>query len=125
FRLNVVPMLIPPLRERREDLPVLLNHFLIRLNERFNTHKHFGAEAVDILCAYSFPGNVRELENLVERLIVLCPSDKIQPVHLHQYQRNRELLPDQLSLIEQGITLPKALGCLEVPVIKGILLQHG
>jgi transcriptional regulator with PAS, ATPase and Fis domain len=125
FRLNVVPIFIPPLRERTEDLPVLLNHFLGTLNERFKTHKRITAEAVDILCAYSFPGNVRELENLIERLIVLCPGDEIKPEHLPRYKLNRKLFPDPLGLIDQGMTLPEALEALEKQVIERALLKYG
>jgi transcriptional regulator with PAS, ATPase and Fis domain len=125
FRLNVVPILIPPLRERRDDLPVLLNHFLIRLNERFKTNKKINTEAIDILCAYSFPGNVRELENLVERLIVLCAGDEIQPDHLPHHGLNRELLLDPLNLIEQGMTLPEVIGRMEEQVIKRALSKYG
>jgi DNA-binding NtrC family response regulator len=77
-RLNVVPLHIPPLRARREDIPLLAKHFLeiaARANDRRDMRLEEGAVAV--LSAYSFPGNVRELRNLIERLVILTPDDAI------------------------------------------------
>jgi DNA-binding NtrC family response regulator len=77
-RLNVVPLAIPPLRARREDVPILARHFLelaARANDRRDIR--FDQGGMDALCAYSFPGNVRELRNLVERLVILTPDDVI------------------------------------------------
>jgi transcriptional regulator with PAS, ATPase and Fis domain len=72
YRLNVVPIHIPPLRERRQDIPLLLNHFLEQSN-RLNDAavEGFSEEAMDILISYEYPGNVRELQNIVERNVVL------------------------------------------------------
>lgn len=77
FRLNVVPIYIPPLRERTEDIPHLVNHFLQRFNQSCSCFKTIAPAAVDCLCGYSFPGNVRELANLIERLVVLTPNEAI------------------------------------------------
>ncbi len=77
-RLNVLPLAIPPLRARREDIPLLARHFLdlaAKANDRRNVHVTDGALAM--LSAYSFPGNVRELRNLIERLVILTPDDEI------------------------------------------------
>jgi len=71
YRLNVVPVLVPPLRERKDDIPHLVRHFL----EKYSSGKppfSIGSEALDGLCRYAWPGNVRELENLVERAVVLA-----------------------------------------------------
>src|SRR5581483_7644564 len=77
-RLNVVPLAIPPLRARREDIPVLAAHFLDLLAKQNDRRGlHFDAAAIDTLVAYSFPGNVRELKNLIERLVILTPDDQI------------------------------------------------
>jgi DNA-binding NtrC family response regulator len=78
YRLNVVTILLPPLRERRSDLPLLIDHFLRRFAEK-NGKKIGGitAEARDILLRYDYPGNVRELENIVERAVVLTRDDVI------------------------------------------------
>jgi len=73
YRLNVFPIIIPPLRERKEDIPVLLNHFLgIRSKANGLGRKSFSQRAFKTLLEYDWPGNVRELENLVERLYTLC-----------------------------------------------------
>ncbi|MEK8028850.1 sigma 54-interacting transcriptional regulator [Pseudaquabacterium rugosum] len=76
YRLNVLPIRVPPLRERREDIPVFLNHFLRRFNARDGRRvAGFTARAIDALLAYRWPGNIRELENLVERGVVLASDD--------------------------------------------------
>jgi PAS domain S-box-containing protein len=82
FRLNVVPIRIPPLRDRREDIPLLVHHFLKRFNKKCNTRKVLTPAALDTLLRYPFPGNVRELANLTEQLVVLTPHDKIGPADL-------------------------------------------
>lgn len=72
YRLNVVPVHVPSLRERREDIPLLVNHFLAKYNKAFGRHVHgFNAEALAMLTHYHWPGNVRELENVIERLVAI------------------------------------------------------
>ena len=72
YRLNVVPIVMPPLRERTEDVPVLADHFLTRIASRDGRPaRRFEASALEILCKYHWPGNVRELENICERSVVL------------------------------------------------------
>lgn len=76
FRLNVVPISIPPLRERREDIPLLVKHFLNKFNTAFNKRiLGFTEKAMNALTRYYWPGNIRELENLIERIAVLYPGD--------------------------------------------------
>jgi two-component system nitrogen regulation response regulator GlnG len=77
FRLNVVPLRLPPLRERTEDIPDLVRHFLRKAEEEGLPVKHPDAEALDLLKRYRWPGNVRELENLIRRLAVLHSGDAI------------------------------------------------
>jgi DNA-binding NtrC family response regulator len=78
FRLNVVPILVPPLRERREDIPLLANHFLERLErEAGRDVPSFTPAALERLVEYHWPGNVRELENLIERLAILSTEPTI------------------------------------------------
>jgi DNA-binding NtrC family response regulator len=77
-RLNVVPLRVPPLRERADDIPILAAHFLRQAcanNDRRG--KSLSEGALKLLCRYEFPGNVRELRNLVERLVILTPGDAI------------------------------------------------
>ena len=76
FRLNVLPVRVPPLRERREDIPVFMNHFLRKFTQREGRRvTGFTARAIDAMMAYDWPGNIRELENLVERGVVLASDD--------------------------------------------------
>jgi DNA-binding NtrC family response regulator len=77
FRLNVIPVEIPPLRKRRGDIPLLIEKFCKRFNDQFGTAKRFEVSAIEVLLHYSFPGNVRELQNIVERSIALADSDII------------------------------------------------
>jgi DNA-binding NtrC family response regulator len=80
YRLSVIPITIPPLRERRDDIPLLIHNFLTRFNsDKRHAVKGFSLETLGILCAYNWPGNVRELENLVERLVILKDSGFITP----------------------------------------------
>lgn len=78
FRLNVVPIHIPPLRQRPEDLPHLVGHFLGMFNQKCGKEMKVAPAVVDRLRRYSFPGNVRELANLIEHLVVLSPGDTIE-----------------------------------------------
>ena len=83
YRLNVVPIHIPPLRERKEDIPLVANHFLRRFSEEI--HKRvdgISEEALDLMLSYPWPGNVRELRNYMERAVVLCETDVIKPTDL-------------------------------------------
>src|SRR5437868_284297 len=78
FRLNVFPIHVPPLRERREDIPDLVNHFLRHLGRRMNRHvERISPDALKRLTAYHWPGNVRELENLIERALIVTPGDTL------------------------------------------------
>jgi len=83
YRLNVIPFYVPALRERTEDIPILAAHFLTEFSEAYGKKpREFSAPAMDVLRAYPWPGNVRELRNLVERLVIVCPSPRIEPHHL-------------------------------------------
>ena len=80
YRLNVVSIFLPPLRERREDIPVLVNHFLERAcQENKKKVKYISDESMEILMNYAWPGNVRELENAIERAVVLCKGETLTP----------------------------------------------
>ena len=79
YRINVVPIVIPPLRDRKEDIPLLIDHFINKFNVENNKNvKGFNKEAIELMMQYEWPGNVRELENLVERVIALTSSEYIQ-----------------------------------------------
>jgi two-component system, NtrC family, nitrogen regulation response regulator NtrX len=83
YRLNVIPFYVPALRERTEDIPILAAHFLGEFCEAYGKKpKEFSSTAMEVLLGYPWPGNVRELKNLVERLVIMCPSPRIEPHHL-------------------------------------------
>lgn len=92
YRINVMGIHLPPLRERKDDLPILVNHFIEKFNKRFKRNiKHFSSSAFDILLDYNWPGNIRELENVIEHCFVLCNSDIIQIDHFPKRLRERDI----------------------------------
>ncbi|MDN5935997.1 MAG: sigma-54-dependent Fis family transcriptional regulator [Nitrosospira sp.] len=102
YRLNVYPIEIPPLRARREDVPLLFNLFVERFSERFNKKiEGVTRQARDALWAYDWPGNVRELENMVERAVILC--DDGQPLDQHHLFSGGEVIDgEHFSLSPMG-----------------------
>jgi len=98
YRLNVIHLRIPPLRDRRADIPALIEHFLERFAQKRTHNRLFSIapDAMQILMEYAWPGNVRELENVIERLLVTAPGDVVTtrdlPIEL-QTQRNLSLRP--------------------------------
>ncbi|HBX24265.1 MAG TPA: PAS domain S-box protein [Desulfotomaculum sp.] len=112
FRLNVINISIPPLRDRREDIPELANYFITHFNREFNLNiKRLDAEVAGLFEAYNWPGNVRELENIIERAFNLVESDKIELNNLPQYlikqketvrpMNNDKTLPVLLESVEK------------------------
>jgi two-component system nitrogen regulation response regulator NtrX len=100
FRLAVVPMTVPPLRERPEDIALLVEHFAAQLvRETGGSPRRFSVPAVELLQRYPFPGNVRELRNLVERLLIMTPGATIRP------EQVRAVLPQVESLTGPGARL--------------------
>ena len=78
FRLNVIPIFVPPLRDRQEDIPILADHFMAMMAREYGRRpKVFERDAVTVLQQYGWPGNVRELRNVVERLMIMVPGDRI------------------------------------------------
>jgi two-component system nitrogen regulation response regulator NtrX len=83
YRLNVIPFHVPPLRDRKEDIPVLARFFLNEFSQEYGKKtRELSDGAMEILIRYPWPGNVRELKNLVERLVIVCPQARIEPHHL-------------------------------------------
>lgn len=83
YRLNVITVPLPPLRERREDVPLLSNFFVIKYAKKYKKEiEGFAPESMEALCSYHWPGNVRELENVIERSVVLCKKNMITIDHL-------------------------------------------
>lgn len=82
YRLTVIPIVIPPLRERPEDIPLISLHFLHTFNEKYERSTQLSQDALDVLEAYSWPGNVRELQNIIERLVVTADEELIEAHHI-------------------------------------------
>ena len=82
YRLNVIPITVPPLRERREDTAVLARQFLEQLNKKYSAHKQFSESALAVLLDYKWPGNVRELRNVIERAFVIVSENVITERHI-------------------------------------------
>ncbi|WP_434047299.1 sigma-54-dependent transcriptional regulator [Sorangium cellulosum] len=121
YRINVLPIAIPPLRERREDIPILLDHFLARNNARFGMNiRGFEPEARRLLLEYRWPGNVRELENTVERAMVLCEGERIGEADLPD--RIREARdPIQMQLTSGELSIKKTSRVIEEILIRRAL----
>lgn len=99
YRLTLVPIEISPLRERREDIPGLLLHFINRFNKKYSLKKYFSTESIELLSQYQWPGNVRELANMVERMVVTTSMECIMPedlplVVINKSQPSQEKLPE-------------------------------
>lgn len=83
YRLNIVKMELPPLRKRKEDVPLLVNHFIKKLNLKTGKKIIFVSDhVIRLLMSYDFPGNVRELENIIEHAFVMCQGEKLEVEHL-------------------------------------------
>jgi len=92
YRLNCIPIFVPPLRERKDDIPLLGSHFLQKLShERGKEISSFSPEVMEMILAHSWPGNVRELENAIDHAIIIAKQDKILPKDLPQFLFQRPL----------------------------------
>ncbi|MCZ6766414.1 MAG: sigma-54 dependent transcriptional regulator [bacterium] len=107
YRLNVIPIQLPPLRRRREDIPLLVAHFMKKHNERRSAgaQKKISKEAMDVLVSYRWPGNVRELENVIERAVILADSTEIGVSALPEKLRARESSSNGLITDRANVTL--------------------
>ena len=93
YRINVMNIKIPPLKDRPEDIPLLVNHFLKLFKKKNrNTVEKISPEALGILRKYSFPGNVRELENAIQHTFVMCRNGVILPEHLPETILNENII---------------------------------
>ena len=88
YRLHVIPISVPPLRERQEDIHLLVTHFIAKYNSERRSVQGASPEALNILCRYNWPGNVRELENVVQEAIALGSSDWLRPIDLPEKIRH-------------------------------------
>jgi len=94
YRINVVKISLPPLREKREDIPLLIDRFVEQFNRlRRKDIPGVSAAALEILMKYDYPGNIRELENIIEHAFVICTQGIIKPEHLPKHLQSRESIP--------------------------------
>lgn len=100
YRLNVVPIVIPPLRERVEDIPPLIYAFMSKMSQKYNMHKTVSSDALDLLQSYSWPGNVRELENMIERIFVMTQDNEITTAYLPATIKKRR---NQPQIVVNGV----------------------
>jgi DNA-binding NtrC family response regulator len=124
YRLNVISITLPPLRERREDIPLLIDHFLKKYSEKNQKSiSNISKEATALLLRYDYPGNVRELENLMERSVVLCRGELIttQDLPFHLKEEKSEKL---WELSKKEKSLPESLEEIEKNSILNALHQH-
>jgi len=124
FRLNVIPLVIPPLRKRVDDIPPLIYYFLKKFNRKYSTQKAIFPQALECLCAYSFPGNIRELSNLIEQLVVLLPNNKIDiediPSHIRRGYNSGKITP-----LSHGWNLQKTVAEIEKDLIARAIKNFG
>ncbi len=83
YRLNVIPINLPPLRERYEDIQLLIDHYLKKYMREHHKEMHFSKPALELLLEYPWPGNIRELQNTMERIVLICPAGELQPEMLN------------------------------------------
>ena len=125
YRINVIPLIVPPLRERKEDIFVLLQFFLDKFNRQFGITKELDTETLEILEEYSWPGNVRELENLMERLMVLSPEKKIHVSDLPAALRNGFTGRKLFSDVTQTDTYRSVMSKVEKKILEEAKVKSG
>lgn len=121
YRLNVIPIHVPPLRKRKQDVPPLVDHFIQKYGEK-EGKKIVGisSEAMNMLVQYKFPGNIRELENVIERAVVFCETDTITSTDLPVFLREKK----EEALMESDLTLTSKVQKLEMMEIMRALQEN-
>ncbi len=121
YRLRVVPIFLPPLRERKDDVPPLVYHFIDRFNKEMGKKViHVSPGAMEILMEYDYPGNIRELENIIEHIMVLCTEETIQAEHLL-----KDIQPSRNDILGKVIGREDPLRAMEQELILKVLKQTG
>ena len=125
YRLNIIPVSIPPLRERKEDIPLLLNHFIKVFNKGKDSKiTGISEEAMESLCHYFWPGNIREMENLVERLSVLKTGGRIEFSDLpekYRLSKNQSMSLSTVSIPSHGVDFNEAVNQYENAILMKVL----
>jgi two-component system response regulator PilR (NtrC family) len=127
YRINVIPLRLPPLRERREDIPLLVDFFIDKSSRELGIEpKRISVEAMRALEAYHWPGNVRELENVVERTLTLAPGETLRREDLPAYTlTNRRADPAAAALPDEGIDLEAYLDRVRSDLMRQALERSG
>ncbi len=126
YRLNVVPIIVPPLRERKEEIPALINHFTQLFNNKYGLNRKIDEKLMDILIEYKWPGNIRELKNLVERAIVTSPVDNIRDIRLYDdiNMEDNGFQPASIT-VQLDSSLKGTLENLEKKILARSIKEHG
>lgn len=124
YRLNVIPLQVPPLRERMEDVPLLAFHFLQELNEKYNKNYHLTPDALNLLEFYSWPGNVRELQNMIERLVVSADDSVIAAEFVSKFLNPGYDFKKSKPVITRVLPLQEALHSVEEQLILLAMKQY-
>jgi len=128
YRLNVIPIQVPPLRERKSDIPLLIHHFLDHFNRSKKRRiRGIDDEALSRLLEFHWPGNVRELENIIERVVILTSNERISvqdlPEKIQTFSQDEH--PVQFEIPEEGISLDDAINEFEKRLILQALNKTG
>ena len=125
YRLNVLQLRIPPLRERKEDIPLLVEHFIAKYGERLHrTSMSISRDALRVLLDYGWPGNIRELENVIERAMVLSDHEQIDSASLPEKLREDNERPAP-SMLGDNLSIKKAVRAIERELIRRSLEKTG
>jgi transcriptional regulator with PAS, ATPase and Fis domain len=125
YRLNVVAIEIPPLRERKEDIPLLVLSFLKKINKKYQFERRFSSTVVEHFMNYSWPGNIRELENVIEQMLVMTEDEEINIGHLPAAMINRSLSVAGHTMVGSNMSLDKAVENLEIQMLQHAMKIHG
>jgi len=128
YRINIIRIHIPPLRERREDIAALVDYYLDYFNNYYKTKNYISKSALECMQVYDWPGNVRELKNLLERFIIVNPNAEIRSSDIESETRNhkRDILPahEKITILERNGSLKEKMNHYEKELIKSALSSH-
>lgn len=104
YRLNVIPLVVPPLRDRKADIPILVEHFIVEFcRENHKEPKKISSAAMELLISYPWPGNVREIKNIVERMVIMTRGSMIEPKDVPDPVREQRKAQPELSFLEYSL----------------------
>jgi len=125
YRLNIFEIVIPPLRERQEEIIPMINHFLDKFNNKYKVSHQISQRCLNILANYSWPGNVRELENTIERLAVVVPETIIESSHLPEHFHDGIVKEKSMAIPPRQLPLEEAINEVEKTLIEKAYKELG